>query len=64
MNYVIDVKLMFPSKADSDEVWAKLKAYLKDKKIVSLVNEQSFIKYHECYHDEGSSCKDIEYFEV
>ncbi len=65
MLYDISVKLKFPNKVDSDELWAKLKSFLKTKNIKSLVNETSYIKYHKCYHDETPSkpCKLIERFE-
>uniref|UniRef100_A0A6M3J253 Uncharacterized protein n=1 Tax=viral metagenome TaxID=1070528 RepID=A0A6M3J253_9ZZZZ len=50
--YTITTKLMFPEKADADEEFAKLKAYLKNKDIRSLVEEPSFIQYIISHHDE------------
>jgi len=63
--YAITTKLMFPEKADADEEWAKLKVYLKNKDIRSLVDEPSFIQYIISHHDETPprSCELIERFE-
>lgn len=65
MVYRVRIDLMLPDKVDSDEVWAKLKNYLKTKKIKSLVSEKSYIEYQECHHDESppTPCVIIERFE-
>lgn len=59
----IRVDLMFAVDSDGDEVWVKLKDYLKTKDIRSLVNEKSYIDYHECTHDINQPCIPIERFE-
>ena len=64
MKYRIRCDLMFPKQTDGDEVWAKLKDYLKNKQIKSLVNEKSYIDYHKCMHEENLPCVPIERFEV
>ncbi len=63
MLYDISVKLKFAKKSDSDEVWSRLKGYLKNKDIRNVAEEKSFIYYHECNHDTGEACKTIERFE-
>ncbi len=47
----IKTDLIFEKNSEADEVWSALKNYLKNKKIKSLVNETSYIDYHECYHE-------------
>ncbi len=61
--YEIRNRLLFPKKSDADEVWAKLKGYLKNKDIRNLVDEPSFIEYIICRHDEGKSCSQVERIE-
>ena len=61
----IKVDLIFEESTEADEVWAKLKDYLKTKKIINLVKEKSYIDYHECFHGvtPEKPCVNIEYFE-
>jgi len=61
----ITVRLMFEKDSEADEVWGALKNYLKNKQIKSVVNEKSFIEYHECGHDNTppTPCATLERFE-
>jgi len=63
MIYRIKVDLMFPYKSDSDDVWAALKNYLRQKNIRGIAEEKSYIDYHLCGHDDGKPCDTIEHFE-
>ncbi len=60
----IRIDLMFEIPEEADTVWAALKNYLKTKQIKNLVNEKSYIDYHECHHDTGGACVTLEHFEV
>lgn len=63
MKYRIRTDLIFENKSEADEVWSRLKAYLKNKDIRNIAEEKSYIDYHECRHEEGEACKPIEHFE-
>ncbi len=61
----IKCDLIFDSDLDADAVWVTLKKYLRNKGIKNLVDEKSYIDYHECYHDASppKPCVKIERFE-
>ena len=47
----IRVDLIFEDIAEADDTWAAIKNYIKNKKLRNVLEERSFIEYHECHHD-------------